>query len=115
MEKYENFFERLAHKRNITVEKMKQIISDRIEQGLCDPDPEKRKSWEAIPCEGDADEALTGTKDSRTEFQKLLTECKAGNIDLIITKSISRFARNTVTLLETVRELKRMRFFKSPM
>lgn len=54
MEKYENFFERLAHKRNITVEKMKQIISDRIEQGLCDPDPEKRKSWEAIPCEGDA-------------------------------------------------------------
>lgn len=55
-----------------------------------------------------ADEALTGTKENRTEFQKLLAECKAGNIDLIITKSISRFARNTVTLLETVRELKRM-------
>ena len=36
----------------------------------------------------------------------MLAECRAGNIDLIITKSISRFARNTVTLLETVRELK---------
>lgn len=53
-----------------------------------------------------ADEALTGTKETRQNFQKLLAECRAGNIDLIITKSISRFARNTVTLLETVRELK---------
>lgn len=53
-----------------------------------------------------ADEALTGTKDNRENFQKLLSECQAGHIDLIITKSISRFARNTVTLLETVRELK---------
>lgn len=53
MEKHENFFERLASERNITVEEMKQIISDRIEKGLCDPDPEKRKSWEAIPCKGD--------------------------------------------------------------
>lgn len=55
-----------------------------------------------------ADEAKTGTKDSREQFQQLLTDCKAGKIDLIITKSISRMARNTVTLLETVRELKTM-------
>lgn len=53
-----------------------------------------------------ADEALTGTKDDRAGFQRLLTECRAGNVDMVITKSISRFARNTVTLLETVRELK---------
>lgn len=55
-----------------------------------------------------ADEALTGTKENRAEFQRLLAECCAGNIDLIITKSISRFARNTVVLLQTVRELKSM-------
>ena len=53
-----------------------------------------------------ADEAITGTKDSRAGFQRMITDCKAGKIDMIITKSISRFARNTVTLLETVRELK---------
>ena len=53
-----------------------------------------------------ADEALTGTKENRVEFQKLLNRCRRGEIDLILTKSISRFARNTVTLLETVRELK---------
>lgn len=55
-----------------------------------------------------ADEALTGTKDNRENFQKFLSECRAGRIDLIITKSISRFARNTVTLLETVRKLKEL-------
>jgi len=53
-----------------------------------------------------ADEAITGTKDKRDGFQKLLTECRNGNVDMVITKSISRFARNTVTLLSTVRELK---------
>ena len=52
------------------------------------------------------DDAQTGTKDSREQFQEMLQECRAGNIDMIITKSISRFARNTLTLLETVRELK---------
>lgn len=53
-----------------------------------------------------ADEALTGTKDDRAEFQRLLLDCRAGKVDMVITKSISRFARNTLTLLETVRELK---------
>lgn len=55
-----------------------------------------------------ADEAITGTKEERGEFQRMLSDCHAGKIDLIITKSISRFARNTVTLLETVRMLKAM-------
>ena len=53
-----------------------------------------------------ADEAITGTKHKRENFQKLLEECRAGNVQMVITKSISRFARNTVTLLQTVRELK---------
>ncbi len=53
-----------------------------------------------------ADEALTGTKEDRPEFLRLLNDCRMGKIDLIITKSLTRLARNTVTLLETVRELK---------
>lgn len=53
-----------------------------------------------------SDEALTGTKEIRPEFQRLLEDCRNGKIDMIITKSISRLARNTVTMLETVRELK---------
>lgn len=53
-----------------------------------------------------ADEGLTGTKENRPEFQRLLTDCRAGKIDMVIVKSISRLARNTVTMLATVRELK---------
>lgn len=53
-----------------------------------------------------ADEAQTGTKDSRQEFQRLLSDCRAGKVDMVITKSISRLARNTLTMLEVVRELK---------
>ncbi|MDL2292563.1 recombinase family protein [Acholeplasma sp. OttesenSCG-928-E16] len=53
-----------------------------------------------------SDEAITGTKDNRAGFNKMIEDCRKGKIDLILTKSISRFARNTMTLLETVRELK---------
>ena len=55
-----------------------------------------------------ADEAKTGTKDNRDNFQRLLSDCRTGKVDMIITKSISRFARNTVTILQTVRELKNL-------
>ncbi len=53
-----------------------------------------------------ADEAISGTKQNRPEFQRMLADCRAGNIDMIVTKSISRFARNTLTTLQTVRELR---------
>lgn len=53
-----------------------------------------------------ADEGITGTKDARPEFQRLLEDCRANKIDMVITKSITRFARNTVVLLNTIRELK---------
>ena len=65
---------------------------------------QQRPDWEYAGIY--ADEALTGTKGNRPEFQRLIADCKEGKINLVITKSISRFARNTVTLLETVRELK---------
>ena len=52
-----------------------------------------------------ADEAISGTKDNREEFNRMVEDCKAGKIDLIVTKAISRFARNTATLLSTIREL----------
>ena len=42
----------------------------------------------------------------REGFKRMITDAKAGKIDLIITKSVSRFARNTVDSLTTVRELK---------
>ena len=54
-----------------------------------------------------ADEGLSGTQlRHRTEMNRLLAKCHEGKIDLILCKSISRFARNTVDLLDIVRDLK---------
>ena len=54
-----------------------------------------------------ADMGISGTDTSkRGEFLRMLADCEEGKIDIILTKSISRFARNTVDLLETVRHLK---------
>lgn len=55
-----------------------------------------------------ADAYYTGTRDDRPQFVQLIQDCKAGKIDRVITKTISRFARNTLTLLTAVRELRRM-------
>ena len=54
-----------------------------------------------------ADEAITGTQVAKREgFQKMIRACLAGEIDMVITKSISRFARNTLDTLKYVRMLK---------
>lgn len=54
-----------------------------------------------------ADEAISGTSRARrAEFNRMMEEAKAGKMDYIVTKSISRFARNTVDTLNCVRELK---------
>ena len=54
-----------------------------------------------------ADEGISGTSTKKREqFNKMITDCKAGKIDMIITKSISRFARNTLDCLNFVRLLK---------
>lgn len=56
-----------------------------------------------------ADEAITGTKvKGRDEFQTMIQECVDGNIDLILTKSVTRFARNTVESIQTIRKLKEL-------
>lgn len=65
---------------------------------------QKREEWNFAGIY--ADEAFTGTKLQRPEFQRMLRDCKAGLIDLIIVKSISRFSRNTVDFLQVIRELK---------
>lgn len=54
------------------------------------------------------DQGISGFKEKRPGFQAMLEEARKGRIDLIITKSISRFARNTATVLKFTRELKSM-------
>lgn len=56
-----------------------------------------------------ADEGISATNTKkRDEFNRMIADCRAGKIDMIITKSISRFARNTLDYLNYVRELKEL-------
>lgn len=66
---------------------------------------QKNPEWEFAGIFADSGISGTGTA-KRPEFQRMLAECEAGHIDIILTKSISRMARNVVDLLETVRHLK---------
>lgn len=64
-----------------------------------------RADWEFV--EVYTDEGITGTSTKRREgFKRMIGDALAGKIDLIVTKSVSRFARNTVDSLTTIRQLK---------
>ena len=64
-----------------------------------------RDDWEFVGVY--ADEGITGTNTKKREqFNLMIADALAGKIDLIITKSVSRFARNTVDSLTTIRKLK---------
>lgn len=64
-----------------------------------------RDDWEFV--EVYTDEGITGTNTKRREgFKRMVADALAGKIDLIVTKSVSRFARNTVDSLTTIRQLK---------
>jgi len=53
-----------------------------------------------------ADDGISGTNTkNRAEFNRMIEECLAGKIDMVITKSISRFARNTLDCLKYIRQL----------
>lgn len=68
---------------------------------------QKNPEWEYVGVY--TDEAITGTiAKKRDEFQRLIADCETGKIDIVLTKSISRFAWNTVDLLKTVRHLKEL-------
>ena len=66
---------------------------------------QEKPEWEYVGVY--ADEGITGTnRKRRVKFNQMIEEALAGNIDLIITKSISRFARNTLDTISITRELK---------
>lgn len=68
---------------------------------------QKNPAWEYVGVY--TDDGVTGTKaEVREGFKRMLADCEAGKIDIILTKSISRFARNTIDLLRTVRHLKEL-------
>lgn len=66
---------------------------------------QSRDDWEFVSLYSDEGISATSTK-HREGFNQMIADALAGKIDLIITKSVSRFARNTVDSLSTIRKLK---------
>ena len=65
----------------------------------------KRSDWEFVSVY--ADEGVSGCNTAKREgFNRMIKDALDGKIDLIVTKSVSRFARNTVASLSTIRKLK---------
>ena len=63
------------------------------------------ENWEEVGIYSDEGKSGTNMK-KRPQFQQMIQDCRDGKIDLILTKSVSRFARNTMDCLRVVRELK---------
>lgn len=64
-----------------------------------------KANWTLVDLYADAGISGTSAK-KRPDFQRLLSDCRKGRIDKVLVKSISRFARNTMDCLKTIRELK---------
>ena len=84
--------EKLAHSLSAQVSYYSELIQSNPE-------------WEYVGVYADSFISGTGTA-KRAELQRLIADCEAGRVDIVLTKSISRFARNTVDLLEIIRHLK---------
>ena len=103
------------NRRNLRVAAYCRVSTDSEEQGSS-YDAQCRHYTDYITSNPDwtlagiyADEGITGTSmKNRTQFNKMMTDCESGLIDLVITKSISRWARNTVDSLKTIRRLKEL-------
>ena len=68
---------------------------------------DRKENWTMVDLY--ADEGITGTSvEKRKDFQRLLADFRKGKIDRVLTKSVSRFARNAKECLETIRELKQL-------
>ena len=84
-----------------------QIASLELQRAAFRTQIQLRPDWELVDIY--ADEGISGTRaEKRPEFQRMIRDCEAGKIDYIITKSISRFARNTLECLQHIRYLQKM-------
>lgn len=97
-------FKRVAAYCRVSTEKDAQLYSLENQMKAFRFQLARRQDWKLVGIY--ADEGRSGTSlKHRARFLEMLEDCKAGKIDYIITKSVSRFARNTVDTLTTVREL----------
>ncbi|MCR4719788.1 MAG: recombinase family protein [Firmicutes bacterium] len=114
-EKQTDYYDNEAHQRvaiyaRVSTGSKQQTTSFELQQRYYEDFVRRHPNWTLVKIY--ADEGISGTSLAhRDEFNQMIADCRAGKIDLIITKSVSRFARNIMITIGMVRELSEM---KSP-
>ncbi len=107
-----NFFEDYSEKRvavyvRVSTDDPRQTSSYELQKNYYVDMIGRHENWHLIKIY--ADEGISGTSlKHRDAFVEMIADCKAGKIDLIVTKSVSRFARNVVDCIGSVRQLAAM-------
>ena len=106
----EDFFRSESHKRvavyaRVSTDDPNQTSSYELQKNYYEDLVNRRENWELVGIY--ADEGITGTcLKHRDNFLRMIEDCNLGKIDLIITKSVARFARNIIDCVGYVRQLK---------
>lgn len=98
---------RVAAYARVSVERGRTLHSYSAQVSYYNALIQKNPEWEFAGVYADLGISGTGIE-KRNDFKRLLQDCEEGKIDIILTKSVSRFARNTVDLLKVVRRLKEL-------
>ncbi|MBR3635576.1 MAG: recombinase family protein, partial [Lachnospiraceae bacterium] len=106
----EDFYKSEVHKRvavyaRVSTDDPNQTSSYELQKNHYEDFVTRHSNWELVDIY--ADEGISGTSlQHRDSFIRMIDDCNAGKIDLIVTKSVSRFARNIIDCIGYVRQLK---------
>ena len=96
---------RVAVYARVSTDNLQQTSSYELQKNYYTDFVSQHPNWTLVDIY--ADEGISGTSlKHRDSFNRMIADCKAGKIDLIVTKSVSRFARNLVDCIDYVRKLK---------
>lgn len=107
---HEDFYKSEVHKRvavyaRVSTDDPNQTSSYELQKNHYEDMVNRRPNWELVDIY--ADEGISGTSlQHRDNFLRMIEDCRVGKIDLIVTKSVSRFARNIIDCIGYVRQLK---------
>ena len=101
---YDDVSRRVAVYVRVSTDNLQQTSSYELQKNYYEEKVKKNPNWTLVDIY--ADEGISGTSlQHRDAFNRMIEDCKAGKIDMILTKSVSRFARNIVDCISIVRQL----------
>ena len=103
----DEIYKRVAVYARVSTDDPRQTSSYELQKNYYTDMVSRHSNWDLVDIY--ADEGISGTSlKKRDSFNRMIADCKAGKIDLIVTKSVSRFARNIVDCISIVRMLSAM-------